>query len=469
MDDETQLVHAWLDGTASDEDCQRLNDWIKASPDNARLFAELGLLHDQLQNHHASKRELSHAKEPRVVQSSRINALPSHRGSVVAALSVICSLVAVICLFWSSGQSTTPPDKMITNEFATPGSVSGEVLLTAADGALLQLSSETQLRNGTSIRTTGSTSFAEVIFQDGTRILIAGEAFVTVVSVEPKLVSVTQGSVSASVTPQPADTPMVLKTPLAQVDVLGTEFNLAASSRITDLQVNKGRVRLTRADGGQSLVVDQGNRAVARAASAEVEVSATARTMDVWEEDYEDGLPASCVLGRFTTENLPPGSNGAAADLQPDRNQEAYAIDHNDWLNGLFRVYDDSHLHVIFRMEQPNWINVFLLTRADDPYTSHVELHMCTQSPRPAAGQWHKAVIPLSTFKRKVNGKFTDLPPKNDQLCFGLMWSWVEGPREMTVDRAWVTRGGPGRVMLQPLEQNSIPSNAENSQGPQSK
>lgn len=52
----------------------------------------------------------------------------------------------------------------------------------------------------------------------------------------------------------------------------------------------------------------------------------------------------------------------------------------------------------------------------------------------------------------KVDGRFTDLPPKDDQLCFGLFWGWVNVQRDMTIDRAWISRGGPGRIIVEPLD-----------------
>lgn len=465
MDDPALLLNRYFDGTLSDEQHARLNDWINADPSHARQFAEFALLHDQLHNEYASRRALAVENESSADQTTPETHRPA-AGQVEskeklsrsrrpdAVLALICSVIAVLLTVWAA--TDTDPDKPANDSLAAAvlATVSGEAYMVMASGKRQPADSGLTISNGTTIETVGSTSLVEVTFSDGTQILIAGESSVVCSSLEPKTLVISRGAVSASVEPQPSGQPMLLHTPLASVEVLGTEFNLASAAGITDLHVTEGRVKLTRELGGESLVVNQGTRAVARAETSDVVVRDVRQTSDTWEQDYEDGLPASCVLGEFIGSGLPAGSRGAVSDLPSTTDSDAHGIDHNDWLNGLFRVYSDSHLHMIYRMDQPGWMNIFMLTRADDPKTSDVGLHMCTATPWPAAEEWHKAVIPFSTFMRKVDGKFTQLPPKNDQLCFGLLWSWVKGQRNMTIDRVWITRGGPGTIVVEPLNES---------------
>jgi hypothetical protein len=67
----------------------------------------------------------------------------------------------------------------------------------------------------------------------------------------------------ADVAKQPAEKSMILRTPQAEVAVLGTRFTLAAEKESTRLQVEEGAVRFTRTEDRQSIEVRSGYQAVA--------------------------------------------------------------------------------------------------------------------------------------------------------------------------------------------------------------
>ncbi len=69
-----------------------------------------------------------------------------------------------------------------------------------------------------------------------------------------KRVSLTQGELTASVTPQHPDA-MVFITPHAKATVLGTELRLSVGKSATRLDVQEGKVGLMRISDGQSVVV----------------------------------------------------------------------------------------------------------------------------------------------------------------------------------------------------------------------
>lgn len=54
-----------------------------------------------------------------------------------------------------------------------------------------------------------------------------------------------RGSLSASIRRQPAGEPMVIHTPTATLEGLGTQLNVDADPSSTALDVNEGRVRMT--------------------------------------------------------------------------------------------------------------------------------------------------------------------------------------------------------------------------------
>jgi ferric-dicitrate binding protein FerR (iron transport regulator) len=114
-----------------------------------------------------------------------------------------------------------------------------------------------------------------VTFADGTRLAFSGaceirelaEAEVAAKGARGKRVEILQGTLSADVKKQPAAQPMLVVTPHAQAQVLGTGFQLiveAGEKGQTRLSVREGRVRFQRT-GGKSADVAAGFEAAAAA------------------------------------------------------------------------------------------------------------------------------------------------------------------------------------------------------------
>lgn len=449
MTDESHLVHQYLDGTISEESRQRLNDWINADTTNAAAFAEISLLHDQLRNEYVSRRIISTSDDEEELMGDMSRSVSASTPAVRLASATIAAGIALTIVVGVLIDARHRND-VVNRPMATIASVTGNLFVTGRDGSRQVSEGGIAVVDGEILETSGMTSLVNLAFSDGTQLRIGGDSIVSVDRVAPKTLRLDRGAVSARVTPQDDAYPMVLRTPLARVDVVGTEFSLATNDDITDVQVTRGQVRVTREQDGSSLLVPEGKRAVTRAESLQMEESGSAS--GVWEEDYEDGLPVS-TDGQFVSSGLPVGSKGGVADIRVSEEQQVYAIDNFDWFNGFFQVYEDSHLHFIYRMEHPQWTNIFMLTRGDDPAHGNAQLHqhVWNRTEKANAGVWHEAVLPLAEFHRKIDGKFTETPPVTGEICVGIAWSWVDGERGMTVDRVWITRGGPGKVVVRPM------------------
>ncbi len=476
------LIHRFLDGGCSEAELAELEARIKSDSAAAETFARMTRLHASLTSLHQqveadrSFAERLHqgtgdafarsenAGETRPGTETDRAAFRRHWSVVSRAAAVIAATVLIGMLVLRE------PETTIAAPLVTLHDVSGNVLVESVNDAKgpRQASAGMSIAAGTKITTSGSQSVATLSYQDSTEVLVAGDSTVQFgvghtekserANDGSKRLTVGHGTVSITVEQQPAGHPLILHTPVARIEVLGTEFSLATSERVTDLHVAEGRVKLIRERDGKSLVVSEGKRAVARAESSDLLVKDARERMDVWEESFEDGLPTFCKVGEPVRSDLPGDSTGGVSDVSVEKDSESYAIDLNDWIHGLFRVHDDSHLHMIYRMEKPGWMNVFFLTRGDDPRKTGGSIHLFNRMPSPAAGEWHKPVIPLSVFHRKVDGKFTQTPPKDGELCFGLFWHWVNGQRDMTIDRVWVTRGGSGKVALRKLDEAELSS-----------
>jgi len=114
---------------------------------------------------------------------------------------------------------------------------------------------------------------AAVAFADGTRLEIAaGAALASLQDREPaapgrrprgKRLTLARGTLRAVVARQPADQPAVIVTEHAEVRVIGTAFRVTVEGPRTWVEVEEGKVRLTRTRDGRAVDVGPGQAALA--------------------------------------------------------------------------------------------------------------------------------------------------------------------------------------------------------------
>jgi len=118
------------------------------------------------------------------------------------------------------------------------------------------------LLSGEGLETRGPASWAVVRFPDATRLELWGDTGVRLSDEKGKRLSVEKGTVVLDVVKQPAERPLVLSTPQADVTVLGTQLRMVVSDQ-TLLETVKGRTRMTRTSDAKSVEVAAGHFAVA--------------------------------------------------------------------------------------------------------------------------------------------------------------------------------------------------------------
>lgn len=330
--------------------------------------------------------------------------------------------------------------------------VSGHVSIDSADGRTRLATVGTDLVVNERINTHGTGASAIMEYEDGTRLVLVNDSAVRCLSDKRKSVMLHYGNVSAQVSPQPKDLPMLLATPEAQVEVLGTQFAIATTTEHTELNVTEGRVRLTRVSDGQTVEVARGQGVITNG-EANLTVRESSGPRDEWEVDFEQGILKGWT-GSHVTTGLPAGSAGAIQSVRdPESNPVVYVIGSRDeWLEGMFEIHEDSHLHFTIKMQHPDWLNVFISTRGADAMKPTWALHNFNEVPfwPPQPGQWRTVTIPLSKFRRKRDGEFHDAPPVAAEIVYSLSISATEPDRGLVVDRIWATRGGPGKVEWKP-------------------
>jgi hypothetical protein len=147
-------------------------------------------------------------------------------------------------------------------------SAEGDVFVLTDDGRA-ETGAGQALLSGQGLQT-GRESRAVIRYPDGTRIELGAGGTISLIRIrrgDPaaagKGVFVVEGVLTADVTKQPAGRPMVLATPQAEIQVLGTRFVASVEPAATQVEVREGRVRLTRLSDASSVEVAPGQFAVA--------------------------------------------------------------------------------------------------------------------------------------------------------------------------------------------------------------
>jgi hypothetical protein len=259
------------------------------------------------------------------------------------------------------------------------------------------------------------------------------------------------GTLAASVTPQPSDLPLIVATPTARVEVLGTKFSIEAASKRTSLNVTEGLVRLVRLADREAVEVADGKRATV-AEQTPLVAEDIPKLPNTWDVDFESGLPADWKFGEFVTQGLPKFSKGAIRAVRhiEDDGETYYSISIEPaWEPGLFAVRKGSHFHVTMKMDHPSWLNLFLGTRTADPDDPQFSGNFIFKEfPQLEPGKWITLSIPLERFRKLHDG-----PEPIDQLVpFNMIFNATGSDRGLVIDRLWVTPDGPGKVTVKHVD-----------------
>lgn len=412
-----------------------------------RYLVEVNALNYQL----AAPRILSSVTDGEITSSKSVGSEPFREWRFFPTFSqlLVLGILATVILGFAWKVRFTPKARASSPQIASVEHDNGTIVVTSANAETRTIQSGTELHLGDTVRTQGARSSAVLVYSDGTRLSLVGDSSLTLAGHPQKRVILHGGKLFGSVVPQPKDSPFLLVTPQDEARVLGTSFSLGAKPRETELRVKEGSVHLTRLRDGKSVNVLAGQRAVSK--TAELVLSAIPKMPEEWSENFEDGLPAGWEQGKFVTANLPAGSKGAVQAVLDPETKGSLLVTGEHWTDGLFTIHNDTHLNFKLKMQDPGWINIFLLTKADDGDLPRFAGNYIFDQPvwnKQKTGQWGTLTIPLS--------KFRPLPPssKNFQrvVPFQLLFSSPKRDRGLVIDRIWVTRGGPGTVEIKDLE-----------------
>ena len=316
----------------------------------------------------------------------------------------------------------------------------GTVVVETVGAASAPADEGTAVPAGGTVRTEGVEASAEILFADGTRLTLAGNTAVTVEQDVPKRVIVRSGNVAADVAPQPPGAPMRLRTPEAEIEVVGTRFALSRGDERTAVGVAEGSVRMVRLADGKTRTIGAGSEAIAERAT-ELKPARLPPAPDDAVVAFDGRLPPRWGIGQFVADDLPEGSGGAVRAVRrvDPKGRTHYAIgSHNAWTRGIAALHPDTWFHIRLRVDRPGPLNLLLVTRDPDLSRRRVSVIFAPPVGKLEPGRWHTLSFPVTAFHRAVNRR----PPELPLLVFHAVFESVDRDRGLTVERFWFTRGG---------------------------
>ena len=241
-----------------------------------------------------------------------------------------------------------------------------------------------------------------------TSLVVAGDTQITTRN-GAKRIEVSGGAVAASVSPQPVGKPLIVSTPIAAIEVVGTRFSVNHYSDLTDLAVTQGVVVLTRHSDGSSIRVPAGRRVFAEA-GGRLRLDELPSLSSSWRADFEDRqLHPACQIGEPTEDGLPDQSKGAVRATRVEESDQPGAFTEQvafgtPWAEGLVLAREKTHLHLRYKMEKPGPLQVQIETRTDGP-KPQLANYQFDQFAASSAGQWIEASVPLKQFRNPADGE----------------------------------------------------------------
>ncbi|MFZ9091371.1 MAG: FecR domain-containing protein [Planctomycetaceae bacterium] len=219
---------------------------LDSDPDAARRFVEEMTLSANLGS---------------VMQASRLTPLPNHHGRRSFGQRAVPILLLVFLAF-----ALIPgTDLFFSSETEVIGTIAGSggsLVWTAGNGQLVDLPGQGGGVTGGTIEGLSPDAWFCLEFRDGSRVTVSGISVLTVSDEGQKRLRLREGRISVSATQQPDKRPMLVWTRSAELQVLGTQFDVISDANQTSLSVSEGQVRLRRRSDRQELVVPAMHRVV---------------------------------------------------------------------------------------------------------------------------------------------------------------------------------------------------------------
>lgn len=210
-------------------------------------------------------------------------------------------------------------------QLATLDSLTGSVRWIGTGGQVVDDVQSGRALTGGTIECLSADSSANLEFPDGSTVTISGVSALTISDDGHKELHLREGNLSATVTPQPEGKPLRMLTPTAELEVLGTQFDVTAAETQTKITVNEGLVRVKRLTDGKFTDVKAAHSLVATIEAREPLVAiAVQEPIRVWKANLGQDKTAGDWLPIAHALRIEIGREIEAGELDADRAKEVY-------------------------------------------------------------------------------------------------------------------------------------------------
>lgn len=253
------------------------------------------------------------------------------------------------------------------------------------------------------LETVGDASSATLRFHDGSTITLNGEAELSFSEERQKVLSLARGTLSAVVKPQPAGRPLLIRTPSAVAEVVGTAFDLSARSEDTLLKVNEGLVKLKRLADGSQIDVPAHRSAVASLdTTALLNTASTPEPLTDWSFDFSTTAPPRDWRG-YARDGVMIASSYVAKKLPDGGIVTHHGVSvRTAMLEQPLRLIatESSVIRYRLRVETPASLLLMLLTNeTGGGFGGNFECKVGPEELRPDADGWCEITLPISRYR----------------------------------------------------------------------
>jgi hypothetical protein len=300
-----ELLGLLIDGELTDKEQAELNQLIKETPsrlEEIKAQLELSELMALTEDELKSSKQFLISLQTRIEDDPFVDGVRSsiHSGKplvkntaqlpwAVAASALFALLVTVILLL-------QPQQPLV---IAALAEVEGSFQWINDNGRINRSLKEGQRLTGGTLESLAPDGMAKVRFEDGTLVQVWGETSLSIAANPKKVLHLRYGNAWVFAKPQPEDFPLVMHTPEADLQVVGTIFKVLAEDSMTNLLVKEGLVRLTRITDGAQVEVPAAHRVLTSSENVEVlTVKPQSRPVVFWKSH----LPKDVSGGRWVSE-----------------------------------------------------------------------------------------------------------------------------------------------------------------------
>ena len=385
---------------------------------------------------------------PSSISKRKANKIPARR---FAEAAVILVGIGMGLLWFFNRDGVSVEENQVARLTNPVGDVSIEVESKRSD--LLE-GMVMEYRPGDILRTEGAGSSVVLSYTDGSQFKVWSNSEVVNRAETGKIIELIEGAASADITEQHEKHPLMIRTPMAELTVVGTAFTVNAGKQETAVSVFDGEVRLKRLQDAKK--ADLGGGEFITITAKDMLVREMLDPGGLWEENLEKPFPKHVSAeGMFFNDKkyLPKGSYGAMKSVITEKSGQkthwVMALP-KDWNEGYFTIYPDSYLNITYKYERLNSsfqlvMDTRVFTPNQDPRATYVYMNEALTSEK-YKKQWRSVSIPVRKFQGDSGERGTY--PGGDVAC-GLTFHAVGEHSGFIIDKVWVTRGAaPGCTVL---------------------